>query len=301
VSRPGVDVVVPFRGSAADLAELLANLTRLRLGPGDSLVVVDNTPDREPLDGLPEGAARVVHSAERTTPGFARNRGAREGTAEWLLFLDADVVPPPDLLERFFDPPPGERAGLVAGGVIDEPVPPDAPAMPRYAYIRGAMSQENTFRFGSWGFPQTANVALPRAVFDQVGGFRDDVRAGEDADLTYRLRTAGWEIERREDAAVVHRSRQTVPRFVAQKALHGGGAGWVHANYPDAFPARRRPGLVWWGVRTAVKGLVAAARRRDRDTALWALLEPVEQIAFELGRSLPNERPLRVRSLRRGR
>src|SRR5205085_6077877 len=102
-----------------------------------------------------------------------------------------------------------------------------------------------TFRFGDWGFPQSANLACRRAAFEAVGGFRVDIRAAEDADLTYRLRAAGWEVERREGATAVHRNRQTVRAFVAQKAVHGAGAAWLAHHYPGVFPARRRPGLVW--------------------------------------------------------
>jgi GT2 family glycosyltransferase len=232
-----------------------------------------------------------MHAAGRATPGYARNRGAERGHAEWLLFLDADVVPPPDLLDRFFDPTPGERTGLMAGGMEDEPVPADAPAVARYAHLRGLMTQEDSFALGSWGFPKAANAACRRAAFEEAGGFREEIRAAEDADLSYRLKEAGWEVERREHAAVVHRSRQTVRAFVTQKALHGAGGAWLARRYPGAFPARRRPGLAWWGVRTLVKGIVRAARERDRDAAVYALFEPLELLSFEFGRSLPNERP----------
>jgi hypothetical protein len=37
--------------------------------------------------------------------------------------------------------------------------------------------------------------------------------------------------------------------------------------------------------------VVRAARERDRDTAVYALFEPLELLSFEFGRSLPNERP----------
>ena len=90
----------------------------------------------------------------------------------------------------------------------------------------------------------------------------------------------------------MHRSRRTVRELLAQKTLHGAGAAWLNGQYPGSFPARRRAGLVWWAVRTAARGLATAARRRDRDEALWAVLEPLEQLAVEFGRSLPNERPL---------
>ena len=271
MARPTVDVVVPFRGEPDQLERVRANAGRLRLGEGDTLSVVVN-------EGL---------------PGYSRNRGVERGSAEWLVFFDADTVPSPDLLDRYFEPPPGERVALLGGGVVDEPVPEDGPAAARYAYTRELMSQDNTHRFDDWSFPQAANLACRRAAFEQVGGFREDIRAGEDADLSYRIRAAGWQVERRENATVVHRNRSTVRAFVRQKAIHGGGAAWLAERYPGTFPARRRPGLVWWGVRRFATGVLEAARTRSRDGLLWAFFEPLEHITFEFGRSLPNERPLR--------
>ena len=286
--RPTIDVVVPFKGSRAELDDVRARLAALELREGDSVLVVDNTPGH----GSAGGPAPVLPATDFPTPGYARNRGAARGSSEWVLFLDADVVPSPDLLDRYFDPPPEERTAILAGGVRDEPVDTGAGAVARYAYIRGAMSQDNTFGYGPrWGFPQTANAAFRRSAFEAAGGFRDHIFNGEDADLTYRLRDAGWGVERREDASVVHLSREGVRAMARQKAIHGSAAAWLNREYEGSFPARRRPGLVWWGIRSAVKGLAAALRLRDRDRALWAVLEPLEQISYEFGRSFSNERP----------
>lgn len=285
MQRPTVDVVVPFKGSAEELGRLRERLGALSLRPGDSVVVVDNTPG-EPRDG-------ALHAPELATPAYARNRGVARGTAEWLVFCDADTEPRPDLLDRYFDPPPGPRTGLIGGGVIDEEVPADAPVVARYAYLRGVMSQAGTFDFGDeWGYPKTANVACRRAAFEEVGGFREGIRAAEDADLTYRLKAAGWEVERRENAAVVHASRKTLRGLVTQQALWGAGGAWVHRIYPGSVPLVGRPGLVWWAVRSFAGGLVAATRRRDRDAAILAVFRPLETLAWELGRLLPNERPV---------
>lgn len=281
-SRPSVDVVVPFKGDRGELDDLTGRLARLELRDGDSLLIVDNTPG-EVRDG-------TLHAPEIQTPAYARNRGAAEGSAEWLVFLDADVTPMPDLLDSYFLPPPAENTAILAGGVVDESVPPDAPPAARYGYLRRSMSQDNTFSFGTWAFAQTANAACRRVAFESVGCFRENIRAAEDADLNYRLKDAGWAVERRENAMVVHRNRHTVRSFVTQKMLHGAGGAWLDETYPGSFPARRRPGLVWWGIRHTGKGLVAAARTRRRDDALWALFEPLELISRELGRSLKNER-----------
>jgi len=161
--------------------------------------------------------------------------------------------------------------------------------MGRWAYMRELSGQANTYR-QVWGWPQTSNVACRREALEEVGGFRDELRAAEDADLTYRLERAGWGFERREHARVTHLNRATALEFARQKLVHGAGGAWLDREYPGALPAQRKPGLVWWGVRYAVRGLALAVCRRSRDRALWAIFRPIELIAFEFGRSRSNLR-----------
>ena len=153
------------------------------------------------------------------------------------------------------------------------------------------MSQENTFGWDDWSFPQTTNAACRRTAFEAVGGFREDIRAAEDADLTYRLKAADWEVERRERAAVLHLSRRTTRAFVRQRLLHGAGGAWLNRQYPGAVPLQRWPGLLWWTMHSTFTGLLRAAWKRDRDQAIRVVFGPLEAIAYELGRSLRNQRP----------
>jgi glycosyltransferase involved in cell wall biosynthesis len=286
MSRPGVDVVVPFAGPAEELAATVERLRELRLGPDDTVTIVDNNP-------RPLGVPSTLHAGERRTPGYARNRGVERGANPWLLFLDADVRPEPNLLERMFDPPPEERTALLAGRIEDEFAPVEGPPAARYAYVRKLLSQDSTFKErGDFAFPNTANTACRRAPFEAIGGFREDIRAGEDGDLAYRLRDAGWGVELRDDAVGVHQSRRTTISLLRQLVIHGAGAGWLHREYPGAFPRRKRPGLTWWGIKEMARGLTAAARARDRDKAIWFFYEPLHLVVWEWARSLPNERPL---------
>jgi glycosyltransferase involved in cell wall biosynthesis len=284
-----VDVIVPFKGSADALQRVRERLSVLSIRQGDSVLVVDNTPGAERAGG---GEVPVLQAADRPTPAFARNRGASRGSADWLVFCDADTQPRPDLLDRYFEPPPAPRTGLLAGGVVDEPVPPDAPVVARYAHLRGALSQDDTFAFGEWGYPKTANVACRRAAFEEVGGFREEIRAGEDADLTYRLREAGWGVERREGAAVVHASRKTLRGLLVQQAIWGAGGAWLDRRYPGSVSLIGRVGVLRWAATTTIGGLLNAIRRRDRDAAIFAVFRPIDALAWEFGRLLPNERPV---------
>jgi len=278
--------VLPFKGTDAALDAVVARLAGLATRAGDTLTVADNRPGAR--DAERAGGITIVGAGATRTSYFARNRGAERGAAPWLVFLDADVHPPADLLDRYFEPEPGPRTGVLAGAVIDEhPDVQTDTAANRYAYLKSSMSQEITLADDAWPFAQTANAAVRRAAFAEVGGFEETVRSGGDADLCFRLRAAGWALERRPRAAVTHRNRATIARMLAQRARHGAGAAWLARRWPGALPRRRWPGLALWSARRAVHGLRAAAAH-DRDEALLGLLDGPAVWAFELGRLVPN-------------
>jgi cellulose synthase/poly-beta-1,6-N-acetylglucosamine synthase-like glycosyltransferase len=283
-----VDVVIPYRGTDAELDALLVGMSVLRLDPGDSMVVVDNGPAGRAARELGERRSVIVETAVASSY-YARNRGASRGHADWILFLDADVRPPADLLDRYFESPPGERDGLLAGAVVDEVVDfadwrhPAA----RFAHLKAAMSQDNTLDGGEWAYAQTANCAVRRAGFEAIGGFTEDIRSGGDADLCFRMRRAGWALQARDGAAVVHRSRRTLRSILRQRARHGSGARWLDSVYPGAFPPDLSLGTIRWSVSQAA-GAARALLRRDGDRAILLAVGVLWQWAFELGRLAPN-------------
>lgn len=282
-------MVVPFFGSDEALAGLVARLSALQLGTHDSVIVVDNRPDPANVDRR-VGDVRVAAAPARQSSYHARNVGAGAGHGEWIVFLDADVEPASDLVQRYFESNPGADCGMLAGAIIDGPPREGSSRGPaaRYAIRRSSMTQDNTLRGGRWAYAQTANCAVRRQTFEHVGGFREALRSGGDADFCFRLREAGWELNRRDMAKAVHRSRPTVRTLIAQRARHGSGAAWLNRTYPGSFPPPHWPGLVVY----TVKSLFTAARELGagrRDDALLAYMEPLSTWAFALGRSIPNE------------
>ncbi|MDQ3936533.1 MAG: glycosyltransferase [Actinomycetota bacterium] len=294
--RPAVDVVVPFRGTTSALAELVAGMSLLRLGEGDTLTIVDNGPGRNRYRNVKKGSdpisavagVRVIEARERASSYYARNRGAAAGEAGWLLFLDADVEPPPDLLDRYFGRPIGERVAVLAGGVRDEEAGDGSGAVARWAALGGLMDQRHTLEAGRRSYAQTANCAVRRSAFEEVGGFREDIRSGGDADLCFRLADAGWSLEASPEACVIHRSRRKLRKLLRQRARHGSGAAWLERRYPGTFPARGNwPGLAKWTL-TSLAGAALHAARGRRDQAIRDAIDPLTIWAFELGRHIPN-------------
>jgi GT2 family glycosyltransferase len=287
--RPPVDVVVPFRGPTRALAELMDRLARLELGPADTVTIVDNA-SRPRSFATPEGSRiRVVTAMQRQSSYHARNRGAAAGEQPWLVFVDADVEPVADLLDRYFANPPAPRTAILVGAVRDISAGTSGreSLAERYARASRLIDQSNTLEQAR-PYAKTANCAVLRAAFEQVGGFVDDIRSGGDADLCFRLLDAGWEFELRPDAIGEHHGRRRLSALIAQRARHGSGGEWLEARYPGFLgPRRRLPGLARDVARGVRDGLVARLRG-ESDLAAVRLLNPVSNAAFELGRRAPN-------------
>lgn len=237
--RPTVSVIVPFAGSEAELDATLETLGRLELRPGDELLVADNRPEpRKRAGGAGRGSGGcpvpppvVIDAHGPASSYFARQRAAERATGEWLVFVDADCVPEPGLLDAYFQPAPKE-AVLVGG--IEDWVEHDT-RVARHIAARRKLDQGNTLRHAR-PYGQTANLAVRRDAFEAVGGWPDPVRSGGDADLCWRLAAEGYGLEERPAARVRHRNRATLPALLRQLHRHGSGMQWLDRRYPGAFP-----------------------------------------------------------------
>lgn len=289
-ARPHVSVIVPFAGSPAELDRLVESLTALQRRPGDEVIVIDNR--EQAASAQPPAASITVHPANAiASPAFARNAGARLTLGEWLVFVDADTRPDPQLLDAYFSPSPAPETAILAGAVVD--VADDDTLVARHDVARRRMSQEMTLRREGRPYAQTANCAVRRSAFETVGGFEPEARAGEDADLCFRLQRAGWRLEERSAATVEHRARRTLRACLAQNVHHGAGVGWLNRRWPGEFPA---PGPRWLVVRTLrlIGRALRALANRDPQEAAFTVLDLAEVSARDMGRLTSN------RAVRRG-
>jgi glycosyltransferase involved in cell wall biosynthesis len=126
---------MPFAGSLSEARSALDALDALDTAAGDELIMVDNVGL-----GLVSGRIRIAVTTDEASPAHARNRGAAEARAEWILFLDADCRAPADLLERYFLRSAGARVGALVGEVVPDARP--RTLAERYATARNFLSQQ---------------------------------------------------------------------------------------------------------------------------------------------------------------
>jgi len=239
MSRPVVSVVMPFAGDGSAAAAAIETLLALDLRPGDELILADNSV-LPVASTVTTGAVKVVRAIAERSPAHARNTGAAIAHNDWILFLDSDCLVHHGLLDAYFALPVSDDVGVLAGEVLAAPAGDTLAA--RYGAARGFLSQEAHLRHPYRPRAVAANLMVRRSAFEQVGGFYEGVRAGEDTDFSWRIQAAGWRLELRSEASVEHRYRTTLRDLRSQWRGYAAGRAWLARRYEgfEPEPALRR-------------------------------------------------------------
>jgi GT2 family glycosyltransferase len=285
-------VIIPAAEPCPGLDRLLGELIS---GAGDGspiveILVVDNTAS---------GSSRIraavdAHSCSRfecrlircTVSGSyaARNAGIETARGEWLVFLDADVVPTPswfssiELIALRSDSP-----SRFTGPIVQTATGQPAAWRDRAAQALDLLSGLPQERYVRDGWAATANLVVRRRLFDAVGLFERQLESGGDFEFGLRSSRAGYDLEFVDELIVHHEARSTL-LALQQKARrvvrgHRQLAELLgDEDYFASFPGNR--GSLWplrhW-VRT---GLGVACRPRRSDVPIpWRLAGAASAVA----------------------
>jgi glycosyltransferase involved in cell wall biosynthesis len=155
------------------------------------LVCDNNSTDRTAEIARAAGATVIFEPFNQIAR--ARNTGAAAATGDWLIFVDADSLPDPGL---FADVAEQIVSGdCLAGGStirLDE----YRPVASTVARIWNLASRAGRWLAGSFIF-------IEAAAFRQIGGFSRELFAGEELDLSQRLKQLASQTRRR--IIILHR------------------------------------------------------------------------------------------------
>lgn len=230
---PSCVVVVPVRDHSAPLAVLLDRLAPLGL---DVVVVDDGSRDPGSVATVVGDRADLRRNESPAGPGGARDVGWRSATADVVVFLDADVVPPEDdwlprLLAYFQDP----AVGAVAPRVRSLP---GSSVLARYERGRSPLdlgAREARVAPGSRvSYVPTAALAVRRATLEVLDGFDPALLVGEDVDLVWRAVEAGWTVRYQPQVVFEHAPRSGWADWARQRRAYGSAAAPLEERHPGA-------------------------------------------------------------------
>ncbi|MGB8634240.1 MAG: glycosyltransferase [Rhodanobacteraceae bacterium] len=212
---PRVSIVIPVHGKFEYTAACLRSLAEHAATASFEVIVVDDaSPDATP-ERLPQIAGIRVHSNAENL-GFigSCNAGAAMARGDYVLFLNNDTLVTAGWLEAMLDCFAERRdAGLVgarliypdgrlqeSGGIVFD----DGSGW-NYGRLEHPDDPRMSFRRQA-DYCSGAAIMLPRALFEQFGGF--DTRYApayyEDTDLAFQVRDAGKSVYVEPRAVVVH-------------------------------------------------------------------------------------------------
>lgn len=211
-----IAIIIPVFHQWDRIPILISRLGEIETSNGKvEFILVDNEPGtNKNVEG--------VNLIECHKPGSyaARNAGIRSSIADLYIFTDADCFPDEQWLEKFrdaYEQSDGET--LLAGNVIIKSQNGTSSTPELYDMALG-LPQE---RYVSKGYAVTANLAVPRKVFDSIGCFDESRFSGGDADFCQRAIKAGYKLQFVPEAIVYHPARKTWQEFATKVRRMKGG------------------------------------------------------------------------------
>jgi glycosyltransferase involved in cell wall biosynthesis len=211
VQRPYFSVVVPTYNRLGRLRQVIAGFEN-QTYPSDAYEVIVIS------DGSTDGTDAYLETLRTTMqlrwltqanqgPAAARNAGVRTAVGEFIVFIDDDVVPEPQLLEEHARS--HQEAGLDVV-VLGPLLTPDGFEMAPWVRWEQEMlmKQYRAMLKGDWSASArqfyTGNASLRRSHILAAGGFDEGFRRAEDVELAYRLASNGLEFVFNIKAAGMH-------------------------------------------------------------------------------------------------
>ena len=231
-------VIIPTRGRARELNQALdALLKQPRDLIAEIIVVFDGDRGDDEVVRRHSDVCFLITGGNRG-PACARNIGARKAKADYLLFLDDDILVEEGALLKLAEClQSAEKPAAVAARIVPDASVPSTPYV-RFAYSDVAHSRyaEGGAEIDCWHYCSSF-AAAPRAAFLSAGGFNENFRRYEEVELAMRLQSAGVALTSCPGAIGRHLKIMDRAWFVDRGEVVGGYLRTLLELHPEA----RRP------------------------------------------------------------
>lgn len=206
--QPDISVIIVNYNTADLITRCLDDLHQ-QVGVTFEIIVVDNASADSSCERIRNYASdklKLIESQENLGFNRGNNLGARSALGKYLYLLNPDTeVPKPNTLKTLLDYAKAKpEAGLIGTPLLDEHG--HNTSKPKMLYPCQALLTEKMPTLpGEIAWVIGASMFIPRTVFDTVGGLDPDFFLyGDETDLCWRIREAGFTIDYCDAAAIYH-------------------------------------------------------------------------------------------------
>lgn len=272
-----VSLVIPGRDCAGTIRPCLSAAVPLLDDPQSRLaeiVFVNDGSTDDTAAIVREFPVKVVTTAGAGR-GVARNLGWRAATHPLIWFVDSDCVVEPDALRLLLPHLDDPQVGGVSGSYGN--MNPDSLLA---CLVHEEIIERHRRMTTRVNFLATFNVLYRRTVLEEVGGFDERFLRGEDAELSFRVSRAGYELHFELESRVKHYHRTRWSRYLKAQQQEGYWRVWLHTAFPghtrgDSYSSlldHIQPPLAMLSLPALLLGLIPGWR--------WTALVPLALLAL---------------------
>lgn len=224
--KPLVSVVIPSFNAEKHIERCLTSLLQQHTTIPYEILVVDSSSDATPrLIAEKFPTVRLIRRKEQTYPGAGRNIGVQQAQGEIIAFIDTDCVADEKWLVRGVEAVKNSQS--IIGGSIHNANPGGVSWSDYFLTFNEFMP---TMPRREVQFMPTCNLFITKNAFEKIGGFREDLLAGEDTLFCYAAKNYGLLFEPK--LQVSHFNRESLENFIGHHHNFGKHSAYVrkHAN-----------------------------------------------------------------------
>lgn len=203
------------------------------------IIIVDDGSTDNSAEIMKKHPVRYIYQ-DNSGPAAARNAGWKVASGEIVCFTDSDCVPEEEWVEKIVAKYTSDDIGGVGGSYeIANKESLLAECIHDEIIQKHAATPAETDFLGSF------NVSYRKRVLEEVGGFDESFRqaSGEDNDLAYRVKKAGYRLIFDKEIKVAHYHQSSLVKYLKEQCRHGYWRMKLYRIHPDRTKGDSYAGL----------------------------------------------------------